>query len=90
MRSEREDHKLGSKLQAYVLIQTEIGYSLKVLPALREVSQVKRADGVIGPYDIVALVDSSDIDGIGKVVVESIQIIPGVTRTLTCPLTEII
>ncbi|NNN16170.1 MAG: Lrp/AsnC family transcriptional regulator [Acidimicrobiaceae bacterium] len=75
-------------MQAYVLVQTEIGSSAKVLASVRSISQVLRVDGVIGPYDIVALVDADDIDGIGKTVVESIQVVPGVTRTLTCPVTE--
>lgn len=72
-------------MEAYVLIQTEIGAVGKVLPAVRSLPLVDRADDVTGPYDIIALLDAETLQEIGRQVVEGIQVIEGVTRTLTCP-----
>jgi DNA-binding Lrp family transcriptional regulator len=72
-------------VEAYVLIQTEIGAVAKVLPAVRSLPLVARADDVTGPYDIVALLRAETLQEIGSQVVEGIQVIEGVTRTLTCP-----
>jgi len=72
-------------VEAYVLIQTEIGAVGKVLPAVRSLPLVDRADDVTGPYDIIALLDAETLQEIGRQVVEGIQVIEGVTRTLTCP-----
>ncbi len=47
---------------------------------------IVRADTVTGPYDIVALLEQPTLEELGRQVVEGIQVIDGVTRTLTCPL----
>ncbi|MHB8190358.1 MAG: Lrp/AsnC ligand binding domain-containing protein [Ferrimicrobium sp.] len=73
-------------MEAYVLIQTEIGSVAEVLRGVRAVSFVARADDVTGPYDIVALLQAPTLEEIGRQVIEGIQVIEGVTRTLTCPL----
>ncbi|KJE76655.1 Lrp/AsnC family transcriptional regulator [Ferrimicrobium acidiphilum] len=72
-------------MEAYVLIQTEIGEVSKVLPAIRSLPMVVRADDVTGPYDIIVLLRAETLSEIGSQVVEGIQVIEGVTRTLTCP-----
>ena len=76
----------GEKLEAYVLIQTEIGRVHHVLAELRGLPLVQRADDVTGPYDIIALLAGDTLEEIGHEVVQGIQVIEGVTRTLTCPL----
>ncbi len=73
-------------MEAYVLIQTEIGQVHHVLAELRGLALVQRADDVTGPYDIIALLAGESLEQIGHEVVEGIQVIEGVTRTLTCPL----
>ncbi|WP_049755376.1 Lrp/AsnC family transcriptional regulator [Acidimicrobium ferrooxidans] len=73
-------------MEAYVLIQTEIGQVASVLAELRKLPLVVRADDVTGPYDIIALLEGETLEDIGRHVVEGVQVIDGVTRTLTCPL----
>lgn len=73
-------------MEAYVLIQTEIGAVGKVLPAIRALPMVRRADDVTGPYDVIVLLEGPSLPAIGREVVEAIQTIDGVTRTLTCPI----
>jgi hypothetical protein len=42
-----------------------------------------------GPYDAIAVVEGPDLDELGKTVVSRIQLIDGVTRTLTCPIVQL-
>lgn len=39
---------------------------------------------VAGPYDVIALVTAEDFDSLAKLSVSEIQVVDGVTRTLTC------
>ncbi|HZB03935.1 MAG TPA: Lrp/AsnC ligand binding domain-containing protein [Actinomycetota bacterium] len=71
---------------AYVLIQTEVGVTGRVVMELSGIKGVTEAEGVTGPYDIVARAEANSLDELGKLVVGRIQAVAGVTRTLTCPL----
>jgi len=76
-------------MDAYVLIQTDIGRIVSVLRMVRRLKFVTRADDVTGPYDIVALLSAPTLEDIGQQVLQGIQPIGGVTRTLTCPIGNI-
>ena len=47
-------------VQAYILIQTEVGKARDVATAIR------------------------GVDELGKMIVSKVQLVPGITRTLTC------
>ena len=72
-------------VEAYVLIQAEVGRSAEVADAVRKIPGVRFADVVTGPYDVVLRADAADIDGLGELIVANVQAVVGVTRTLTCP-----
>ncbi|MDE0370671.1 MAG: Lrp/AsnC ligand binding domain-containing protein [bacterium] len=72
-------------VEAYVLIQTEVGKAKQVVEEVRLIDGVSQADDVTGPYDIVVRAGAEDVDGLGRLVVARIQSIAGITRTLTCP-----
>ena len=72
-------------VEAYVLIQTEVGKAKQVVDEVRLIEGVTQADDVTGPYDIVVRAGADDVDALGRLVVARIQSIPGITRTLTCP-----
>ncbi|MEI2643885.1 MAG: Lrp/AsnC ligand binding domain-containing protein [Candidatus Nanopelagicales bacterium] len=78
-----------STVQAYILIQTEVASSSRVAEAVREIPGVTRADDVTGPYDVIVLAESESVDELGKMVVAKVQEIPGITRTLTCPVVRL-
>ena len=42
------------------------------------------ADCVTGPYDVIAVVEGQGSDEIGKIVSGKIQVIPGVSRMVSC------
>jgi DNA-binding Lrp family transcriptional regulator len=70
-------------VSAYVLIQTEVGKAGRVAKAVAEIEDVT-ADEVMGPYDVIAGAEAAGLDEISKLVLERIQAIEGVVRTLTC------
>jgi len=73
-------------VQAYILIQTEVGKSYNVADEVRAVSGVTEAEGVTGPYDVIVKAEAKNVDELGKLVVARIQAVEGITRTLTCPI----
>jgi DNA-binding Lrp family transcriptional regulator len=74
---------------AYVLIQTEVGKAAQVANEVREIDGVVSADDVTGPYDVIARAEADSVDELGKMVVSRIQMIDGITRTLTCPVVNL-
>jgi DNA-binding Lrp family transcriptional regulator len=71
-------------VQAYILIQTEVGKARDVATAIRDIAGVVRVDAVTGPYDVVVLSEATSVDDLGAMIVSKIQLVPGITRTLTC------
>jgi DNA-binding Lrp family transcriptional regulator len=76
-------------VSAYVLIQTEVGKAAQVATEVGEIDGVVSADDVTGPYDVIARAESDSVDDLGKMVVSRIQMIDGITRTLTCPVVNL-
>jgi DNA-binding Lrp family transcriptional regulator len=72
-------------VNAYILIQTEVGKANDVVTAARTVEGVSAADEVTGPYDVIVRCAAASVDDLGAMVIGAIQKVPGITRTLTCP-----
>jgi DNA-binding Lrp family transcriptional regulator len=71
-------------LSAYVLIQTEVGKVAHVAQALSDLDGVLLAEDLAGPYGVIARVQAPSLDQLGRLVVSRIQVVDGVTRTLSC------
>jgi DNA-binding Lrp family transcriptional regulator len=71
-------------VKAYVLIQSEPGKAGQVVGDVLQVRGVTSAEGVTGPYDVVALAEARNLDELGRRVMSSIQALEGVIRTLPC------
>ena len=76
-------------VQAYILIQTEVGKADSVAKSVSAIAGVTLAEGVTGPYDVIMRAEAANMDELGKTVLSKIQAIPGITRTLTCPVTNL-
>jgi DNA-binding Lrp family transcriptional regulator len=76
-------------VQAYILIQTEVGKAAEVAQSIAEVKGVTLAEDVTGPYDVIVRAEARNVDELGKLVVARVQTLPGITRTLTCPVVHI-
>ena len=76
-------------VQAYILIQTEVGKAADVAKAIASVKGVTMAEDVTGPYDVIVRAEARNVDELGKLVVATVQTLDGITRTLTCPVVHI-
>ncbi len=76
-------------VQAYILIQTEVGKAAAVANEVRDISGVTEAEDVTGPYDVIVRAEAKNVDELGKLVVARIQGVEGITRTLTCPVVHL-
>lgn len=76
-------------VQAYVLIQTEVGKAAQVASEVGAVAGVTSAEDVTGPYDVIVRAEAESVDELGKMVVSRIQAVEGITRTLTCPVVHL-
>ena len=70
--------------KAYVLIETSVGKTKDVSAALSALPSITGVDAVTGPYDIIAMVDATDLTAIGDLVTSKIHTINGIVRTVTC------
>lgn len=76
-------------VQAYILIQTEVGKAAKVAHEVSAIPGVTAAEDVTGPYDVIVQAEAGTVDDLGKLVVAKIQAVEGITRTLTCPVVHL-
>ena len=76
-------------VQAYILIQTEVGKAANVAAAIADITGVTTAEDVTGPYDVIVRAEAGSVDELGKLVVAKVQAVPGITRTLTCPVVHL-
>jgi DNA-binding Lrp family transcriptional regulator len=76
-------------VQAYILIQTEVGKAAEVARTINGLDGVALAEDVTGPYDVIVRAEARDVDELGKLVVANIQSVSGITRTLTCPVVHL-
>lgn len=74
--------------RAYVLIETAIGKTPSVVQALRQIPGVRAADGITGPYDVIAIIEADDPGAIGQITMRHLHNTEGVNRTMTCFVVE--
>ncbi|MDX1884937.1 Lrp/AsnC ligand binding domain-containing protein [Mycolicibacterium sp. 120270] len=73
-------------VEAFMLIQTDVGRAEVVAKQLADLAGVRSAEYVTGPYDVVVRIGADTMDELQGSVVPSVQKVPGITRTLTCPI----
>ena len=76
-------------VQAYILIQTEVGKAAEVARQIADLKGVTLAEDVTGPYDVIVRAEARNVDELGKLVVARVQGVTGITRTLTCPVVHL-
>ena len=76
-------------VNAYILIQTEVGKAAQVAKEVAAIKGVTSAEDVTGPYDVIVRAEASSVDELGQLVVAKVQNVPGITRTVTCPVVHI-
>ncbi|GAA1922228.1 Lrp/AsnC family transcriptional regulator [Streptantibioticus ferralitis] len=76
-------------VQAYILIQTEVGKASAVAEVISSIPGVMMAEDVTGPYDVIVRAQAETVDELGRMVVAKVQQVDGITRTLTCPVVHL-
>ena len=72
-------------IAAYSLIQTEAGRAAGAAAALQDVPGVAETASVAGPCDVIARAQPQDLDELAKLAASRVQVLDGVTRTMTGP-----
>ena len=75
-------------VQAYILVQTNVG-KLQRSRMIAAIQGVTLAEDVTGPYDVIVRAEAASVDELGQLVVARVQAVPGITRTVTCPVVHI-
>jgi DNA-binding Lrp family transcriptional regulator len=76
-------------VQAYILVQTEVGKAAAVAAEIAGITGVISAEDVTGPYDVIVRAEAEDVNRLGQLVVARVQSVGGITRTLTCPVVHL-
>ncbi len=71
-------------VKAFVLIETAPGKTKEVANALKQLEGLNSVDLVTGPYDVIAVVETEELNDIGDLVTGKIHPIDGISRTVTC------
>lgn len=75
-------------MRAYVLIESAVGKSGDVAHGVSGLkfsdAKIVAVDAVTGPFDVIALLESDDLDKLGRAITDGIQQVEGVQRTTTC------
>ena len=71
-------------VRAYVLISTQPGKAMDVVRHMSGQHGIVQSDAITGEYDVIAQVEATDVAGVGALIVEKIQRIDGVFKTVTC------
>lgn len=72
-------------VKAYILVQSTVGKAAEVAHEIRQITGVTLAEDVTGPYDVIVSAEAGSVDELGRLVVAEVQAVPGITRTVTCP-----
>ena len=70
--------------RAFVLIETQVGKARQVVQELRSMEGISSADIVTGNFDVIVLVEASDMAAMAEMVTGRVQSVRGVMRTITC------
>ena len=71
-------------VQAYILIQTEVGKARDVAGAIERISGVGRVDAGTGPCDVVVRSEPHTVAELGGLIVIKVQYLRAITQMLTC------
>ena len=75
-------------VRAYILIECAVGTARRVHSGLQRLAvadaRILSSDTATGPFDVIALLESDDLDKLGRAVTDGIQRLQGVQRTTSC------
>jgi len=69
---------------AYIMIKSSTGTESDIFAKLKRINGVKSIHIITGPYDLIAFVETDNLDMLGKMVISKIQNLKGINDTMTC------
>lgn len=75
-------------IEAFVLVQVDVTIGQRVGEGITKLPGVQLAQVVTGPYDVIARVEVESMELLGTLI-DEIQKISGITRTITCPIIRV-
>jgi len=69
--------------EAYILINCEIGSEEDVITALKNIDTIKEVHGTFGAYDILAKIESPQVEDLRETITWKIRKIDKIRSTLT-------
>ena len=69
--------------EAYILINCEIGSEEEVITALKNIDSIKEVHGTFGAYDILAKIQSAQVEDLRETITWKIRKIDKIRSTLT-------
>ena len=69
--------------EAYILINCEIGSEEEVITALKNIDSIKEFHGTFGAYDILAKIESLQVEDLRETITWKIRKIDKIRSTLT-------
>ena len=69
--------------EAYILINCEIGSEEEVITALKKIDSIKEVHGTFGAYDILAKIESAQVEDLRETITWKIRKIDKIRSTLT-------
>jgi DNA-binding Lrp family transcriptional regulator len=76
-------------VQAYILIQTEVGKAAQVAEQLAKLPGITHSEDITGPYDVIVRAEAETMDELTTLVTGQMHPVPGLTRTITCPVVHL-
>ncbi len=73
---------------AYVLINCDLGYEEQIIEELKHISDVKEVHGTFGAYDVLAKVESANVENLKDTITWKIRKLNRVRSTLTLMVIE--
>jgi DNA-binding Lrp family transcriptional regulator len=70
--------------KAFVLIEAQVGRTSGVIDKIKQLKEIKSADKVTGPYDVITIIEAENLNDIGDFITTKIHPIIGISRTVTC------
>ena len=75
-------------MRAYVMIEAAVGRASDIARGIQSATfseaDLVSVEAVTGPFDVIAILESDDLDKLGRSITDAIQQVDGVQRTTTC------
>ena len=75
---------MANPVTSYIFIECNVGSTKEVIGGLKHFKGIKSMETVIGPYDIIAILELESLQEIGDLVTQNVQKVNGISRTVTC------